>query len=73
MKIINKWYVPPIQAAAVALAPKIQTYLQANTDKQLIGLAVLKANVPEAAAAGRDVINHALSILGLELDEAAAG
>jgi hypothetical protein len=73
MKFQNRWYVSPIEAAAQALAPAIQAYCQANTDKQLIGLAALKAAVPAANGAGRDVINHALSILGLEIDDSAAG
>lgn len=69
MKIRNKWYVSPTETAAGVLAPKIQTYLQGRTGKEFIGLAKLKADVPEVAAAPREVINAALQSLGLLVDE----
>lgn len=68
MKLRNPYFVPPIQAEAQALAPKIQAYLQGKPNLEFVGLVRLKNNVPEAAAASREVINHALGILGVEVD-----
>lgn len=69
MRIRNPHYVPPIQAEAQALAPKLTAYLQTKPNKEFVGLAALRSNIPEAAAASREVINHALGILGVEIDD----
>lgn len=69
MLVRNPYYVDPIDAAADALVPPITAYLQSKPGKEFIGLAKLRANIPAVAAASRDVINHALSRMGIRIDE----
>lgn len=68
MKFRNPHYVAPESVAAAALAPKITAYLQTRTGAEYVGLARLKADVPEAAAATRQVLNIALGLIGAAVD-----
>lgn len=72
MKFRNPHFVNPTAAAAATLAPKITTYLQGKPAKEFVGLARIKADVPEVGAATREVINAALQLLNIEIDEAGA-
>lgn len=72
MKFRNPHYANPTAAAAAVLAPKITTYLQGKPAKEFVGLARIKADVPEVGAAPREVINAALQLLNIAIDEAGA-
>ncbi|MEW6258029.1 MAG: hypothetical protein AB1592_18910 [Pseudomonadota bacterium] len=72
MKVRNKYFVHSIEAEATALAAKIDAYLKNKPGREFVSIAKLRVDVPEVAAAGRDVLNHALSKIGAEIDESGA-
>lgn len=72
MKIRNPYYVDPVTMEANALEAKVRAHLESKPGRGFIGMAKLKAAVPELATASRAAINVVCARLGAEIDEGGA-
>lgn len=70
MRIRNPYYVDPVTVEAAALEAKVKAHLESKTGREYIGIAKLKAAVPELTTASRAALNVVMQRLGAEIDEA---
>lgn len=66
MKIKNRWHVCPVEKEGERLAPAVEAWMKARPAVECFTVDEIAAGVPELKGATREVINCALSCLGLE-------
>lgn len=72
MKIRNPYYVDPVVVEVNALEAKVRAHLESKPGREFVGMAKLKAAVPELVTASRAAFNEVCRRLGAEIEEAGA-